>query len=80
MHAIMILDLILFFPNIVFGSLIISLRRLKLVNDEDQLEEGQKYLTVSVDCLENVLCEARANKARYVKFSLTRPRGSVKES
>lgn len=66
---IMILDLILFFPTIVFGSIMISFRRLRLVNKKDvKPKEDQKYLTVSVQCLEDALIEAQANNAEYVQF------------
>lgn len=66
---IMILDLIMFFPILVFGSLIISLRRLRIVNDEDiHWKESPKYLTVSVECLQNVLREAQAGGANCVQF------------
>lgn len=67
---IMILVLMMFFPTMVFGSLVISLRRLKLINNGHQFDEEQRYLTISVDIIENVLCEARSNKANYVKFSI----------
>jgi len=66
---IMIFDLIMFFPTIVFGNLIITRRRLKLLNDKDtNSEENQKYLTVSVGCLEKALNEAKTNSAEYVRF------------
>lgn len=66
---IMILDLIMFFPAIVFGSLMISLRRLRIANRKNlHLGRDQKYLTVSVECLEKALREAQANGADCVQF------------
>jgi len=66
---IMILDLIMFFPTIVFGSLMISLRRLRSTKDEDlHLSGNQKNLAVSVVFLEKALHEAQANGADYVQF------------
>jgi len=66
---IMILDLIMFFPTIALGSLIISLRRLRTTKDEDlHLIGDQKGLAVSVEFLEEALHEARANGANFVQF------------
>jgi len=66
---IMILDLIIFFPTIVFGSIMISFRRLRLVNRKDvRPEQNQKYLTVAVQCLQRALTEAHTNNADYVQF------------
>jgi len=66
---IMIIDLIMFFPTLVFGSLIISWRRLKIANDKEAYpEKNQRYLTISIECLENALNEAKTTSAEYVKF------------
>lgn len=66
---IMMFDLIMFFPTIVFGHLIITRRRLRLINDKDiRSEENRRYLTVSVDCLEKALNEAKTTSADYVQF------------
>jgi len=63
---IMILDLIMFFPVMVFGALIISLRRIKI--PDVQLQENAHHLTFSVEFLETVLHEAQVNGATCVQF------------
>lgn len=66
---IMILDLIMFFPIIVFGSIMISFRRLRLVNKKEvRPKENQRYLAVSVECLEDALREAQVSDVDYVQF------------
>jgi len=65
---IMIIDLILLFPIMVFGSLIISWRKFTNTTSEESIEKNHKYLTVSTECLENALAEAKIAKVEYVKF------------
>lgn len=66
---IMIVDLILFFPIMVFGSLLISLRRLRLA-DDDFVLGGEDSVTITVELLETVLNEARGNGASCVQFPI----------
>jgi len=68
---IMILDLVMFFPTIVFGSLMISLRRLRMGNEQDVLsQESTNYLTFSVEFLETVLHKAQQSGANCVQVSI----------
>jgi hypothetical protein len=65
---ILIFDLMMFFPTIVLGSLMISIRRLQNPELDMPPEGDQEGLTVSVELLEKALEEARENDARSIKF------------
>lgn len=66
---VMILDLILFFPVIVFGSIIISYRQLKLFNDRDlSSERNGRYVSISRDILHKALAEADKTGADFIQF------------
>lgn len=67
---IMVLDLILFFPTMIFGSLIISIRRLKINNEHILTQESTDSVIVSVEFIETLLNEAREKGANYIQLSL----------
>jgi hypothetical protein len=57
--VIMIADLILFFPATVFGSLIISFRRLKIARENEEKPAEETELTVPVTILEEAIHQAK---------------------
>jgi len=64
---IMILDLILFFPVLVFGSIVISYRQLKIFDDGDfSSEEIGRYVNIPVDILRTALEEAEKTRAKSI--------------
>lgn len=66
---VMILDLVLFFPVIVFGSIIISYRQLKIFNNKDiSSEENGRYVSIPRDVLHKALVEAEKNGADFIQF------------
>lgn len=67
---IMVLDLILFFPTMIFGSLIISIRRLKINSEHVLTQENSDSIIVSVEFIETLLNEARERGANYIQLSL----------
>jgi hypothetical protein len=66
--VIMILDFIVFFPTMAFGSLIISLRRLSVDVEQVDPPGNEQALTVSIEFLENLVNEAHQKGANCVQF------------
>ena len=64
------LSLLMFFPAITFGMILISFRRLKFREYLKPITAEQKCVTVSIDILGQAIAEARSRNAEYVSFSL----------
>lgn len=68
---VMILDLIMFFPTTIFGSLLISMRRLKINKKRPILnEENRKAVLLPIELVETMLNEARERNADYIQVSI----------
>jgi hypothetical protein len=67
---IMVLDLIMFFPTMIFGSLIISIRRLKINRERVLTQENSNSIIVSVEFIETLLNEAREKGANYIQLPI----------
>lgn len=67
---IMVLDLIMFFPVMIFGSLIISLRRLKMNNEHIFAQKGRNFIILSVEFVEAILREAQEKGANCIQLPL----------
>jgi len=68
---VMILDLILFFPVMVFGSIVISYRRARILNSNDLSKEDGKYVSIPIDILRTALSEAEKKGAEFAQFSVS---------
>jgi len=68
---IMILDLISFFAVIVFGSLILARRQLKLAGDREwPLERNDRKVSIPVDILKTAINEAERTGVEYVELHI----------
>jgi len=67
---IMVLDLIMFFPVMIFGSLIISLRRLRMNSEHILDQESRNFIILSVEFVEAILYEAREKGANCIQLPL----------
>jgi hypothetical protein len=67
---IMVLDLIMFFPVMIFGSLIISMRRLTMDDEHILAQEPRSFIIVSVEFMETILHEAREKGANCIQLRI----------
>lgn len=67
---VMVLDLIMFFPVMIFGSLVISMRKLKMNRDHVLVQESSSSIIASVEFIEALVKEARDKGANYIQLSL----------
>lgn len=68
---IMMLDLIMFFPTMIFGSLLVFRRRLKMNNKKLTLtKKDKKAILLPIDLVETVLNKAREKNANYIEVSI----------
>lgn len=65
---IMVLDLIMFFPTIIFGSLIISIRRVRKIEEQVITKSEGNSITISLELAEQIIQEAKEKGADYVQF------------
>ncbi len=65
---IMVLDLIIFFPTLVFGSLIISMRRVRKIKEQVTTKNEGNSITISLEFAEQIIQEAREKGANYVQL------------
>ncbi|MEM3770691.1 MAG: hypothetical protein QXG76_05865 [Candidatus Bathyarchaeia archaeon] len=68
---IMMLDLLMFFPLTLFGSLILFIRRLKITKNQVFAQKDKNSIVLSVELIESILSEARKKGANYIQIHIS---------